>query len=252
MDAGSLAGEAKKPEAIGDQEMVQRAVDTLEEGAAVGSILVVGQGRGRGVEPMIGPGVVACQSGVTLHHHKAPDASLRRLCPRPIDEACRIAGHGVDLDVEAVSPDHPAPCRHGQRMRDQQHRKVASVDAVHGERGTVERHRTLLGDEAGHGFGCHDVEARGLADVGPAHHGGDAVDMARDDVTAEFVADLERAFEVDALAGLPSRRASSCRASRLRRRYRTTSGYRPRPVATAVRHGPEQAIEAPIAILSIG
>ena len=69
-----------------------------------------------------------------------------------------------------------------------------------------------------------------------------------DDMAAELVADLERAFEVEPRARLASGRRWSRAASRPRHRPQTRCGHPPRRSPTTVRQTPEQAIEAPIAI----
>ena len=78
----------------------------------------------------------------------------------------------------------------------------------------------------------------------------DAVDMARDDMAAEFVADLERALEVD--AACPACQSPTVVRARVSAAA-STSNQQPSPrgsTATTVRHGPPQAIEAPSAIVA--
>ena len=73
-----------------------------------------------------------------------------------------VAGHQVDLEVEAVARPACAPCRHRERMGDQEHGEEVALDGVHRERGAVEADRALFRDEAG------DGRARGLKRaVGP-------------------------------------------------------------------------------------
>ena len=42
----ALAGEAPHPDAVADQQMIERAVQRLEEGAAVGAVIGVATRRG--------------------------------------------------------------------------------------------------------------------------------------------------------------------------------------------------------------
>src|SRR5262249_32149719 len=64
----ALAGEALHPDAIGRQQMVERAVHGFEERAPVGAVLGVAElGRGL-VEPLVGPGVVAGEARVMFLH----------------------------------------------------------------------------------------------------------------------------------------------------------------------------------------
>jgi hypothetical protein len=64
----TLAGEAFHPDAIGGEQMVQRAVHRLEERAFVGAILAIGQEPGGIVETAVRPGVVAGEGDVVVFH----------------------------------------------------------------------------------------------------------------------------------------------------------------------------------------
>ena len=83
---------------------------------------------------------------------------------------------------------------------------------------------SFRGDEAGQRLWRADVETgRGAPGIGwigrdrlMLHDLGDAIDMARDQMAAQFVANLQRAFQIDALAGLPAARQGL--RQRLRRR----------------------------------
>lgn len=69
-----------------------------------------------------------------------------------------------------------------------------AIDLVDGERGSVQRHRPLLGDEFRQSMGGDDVEMRHAVEIlarGQFRH---AVDMAADEMAAKLVADLQRAF----------------------------------------------------------
>src|SRR6478752_1814028 len=58
-----------------------------------------------------------------------------------------VPGHGIDLEVDAVAGLGGAPGRDGERVRDHHHRERVALDNVDGERGSVERHGALFGDE---------------------------------------------------------------------------------------------------------
>ncbi len=75
----------------------------------------------------------------------------------------------------------------------------------------------------------------------------DAIDMAGNDMAAQLVAGLERALQVDALAGLPvaQRRLAQRLVGDIDREPRSPSGGRD---SVAVRQAPSQAIEAPTAM----
>ena len=76
---------------------------------------------------------------------------------------------------------------------------------------------------------------------------GDAVDVAGDDMAAELVADLQRAFEIEPACPASSPRPWSAAASRRRHRPRT-GAVASAPVSTTVRQTPDAEIDAPIAI----
>ena len=127
---------------------------------------------------------------------------------------------------------------------------VSPVDLVDGQRDAVERDRALLRDEA------RERLRRAQASSAPCRSGlrarqlGEAVDMAADDMAAEFVANLERALEIDARALLPACRRwsrASVSAAASTANQVAVVGL---PVSTTVRQTPEQAIEAPIAIVA--
>ena len=91
-------------------------------------------------------------------------------------------------------------------MVDQEHVETRAFDAVDGERGAVEGDGAFRGDEFGELARRFEREAHRFAFVLACHDRGHAVDMARHDVAAELVADLQRALEVDAGAGEGDRR----------------------------------------------
>ena len=92
---------------------------------------------------------------------------------------------------------------HRKRVRDDQNREGVGGDLVDGERDAIERDRALGGDEA------HQIARR--AQGQPRHVGqvlardklGDAIDMAGDDMAAQFVAHLQGAFEIEPGARRP-------------------------------------------------
>ena len=78
------------------------------------------------------------------------------------------------------------------------------VDAIDGERRAVERDRAFFGDEARERVRARDDKAAMPSKISTATIFADAVDMAGDDMAAEFVADLQRPFEIEFGAGLPA------------------------------------------------
>ena len=121
---------------------------------------------------------------------------------------------------------------------------MSVVDLIDGQRHAVERDRALGGDET------HQLSRR--AQRQPRHVGqvfardklGDAVDVTGDDMPAELVAHLQRAFEIEPGALLPGAAVVMPR-SRRRHRRRTRCG---RPLAGFDHRQADagMAIEAPI------
>ena len=72
---GALAGEAAEPDAVGDDEMVEGAVERAEEGAARRPVVGVGKGPGGRVEAAIGPAVVAGEHLEVILHQRTPSRS---------------------------------------------------------------------------------------------------------------------------------------------------------------------------------
>ena len=73
------AGEAAHPDPVADQDVVQRAVQRAEEGAAIGAVVFVGQ-PGRGiVEALVGPFVVGRQHvEMGFHARTSPSGLVTR------------------------------------------------------------------------------------------------------------------------------------------------------------------------------
>ena len=70
------------PDAVADQQMIQRAMDRAEEGRARLHVLGLGQGGAGIVEPAIGPGVVTRQSEEIAFAHQ-PVSGRRPAPPLP-------------------------------------------------------------------------------------------------------------------------------------------------------------------------
>src|SRR3569832_640003 len=116
----------------------------------------------------------------------------------------RVARLGVDFEIDVVARLERADRGHLERMRDDQHREIVALDRVHGQRHAVDRDRALGRDVARKLARRAQREARHVGHVLARGNAGEAVDVAGDDVAAEFVADLERAFEIDARAVPPA------------------------------------------------
>ena len=69
----AFAGEAMHPDAVAEQQVVERPVQRAEEGAAVGAVVGVRDLRRRAVQPLVHPGVVGRQHfELRLHAHRPP------------------------------------------------------------------------------------------------------------------------------------------------------------------------------------
>ena len=140
-----------------------------------------------------------------------------------------VARHQVDFEVDAGRPSWSAPsvvtvsvC--GMISTE----NVSAVDLVHRQRDAVERDRAFLRDEA------RERLRRAQASSAPCRSGPRAQTSSAMPSTwpatmmaAEFVADLERALEIEARAVPPAPAVVSA-ASRPRHRPQTRCGRRPR------------------------
>ena len=92
--------------------------------------------------------------------------------------------------------------------------------------------------------GARKRKARHVGHVLARNDGGEPVDMAGDQMAAEFVAQFERALQIDARTVPPAAdvvTASVSAAASAANQMRPSSS----PVSTTVRQTPEQATEAP-------
>jgi hypothetical protein len=64
----ALARESAHPDAVADEEMVQRAVERFEERTAVGSVVVILDERGGIVEAPVGPAVIGGEAPIAVLH----------------------------------------------------------------------------------------------------------------------------------------------------------------------------------------
>ena len=91
------AGEAAHPDAVGDEHVVERAVQRTEEGAAVGAIVGVGQGSRCFVDTLVGPAVIAGHHREMRFHLDFPTSAPGRAGVSPASSVCAgFAGGGRD------------------------------------------------------------------------------------------------------------------------------------------------------------
>src|SRR5256885_15041318 len=82
-------------------------------------------------------------------------------------------------------------------VRDYQHRESVARDLVDGQRHAVERDRALGRDVTHELRRCAQRDSRHLGQVIACNHGREPISVTCDQVAAQFVAELECAFEID-------------------------------------------------------
>src|SRR5918996_6245866 len=97
----------REPDPIGDQEMIERAVNRAEERLARPVVLVLGQLLAGRVQPPIGPAIVARHPAQVLTHHGRPDLPW----PDHAGQERSAAGHG-----QAPGAGLPQPSRANDRL----------------------------------------------------------------------------------------------------------------------------------------
>ena len=135
-------------------------------------------------------------------------------------------------------------------MRNDHHVEARAVDAVDGERRAVERDRAFFRDEARQLRRRLEDEARHVALIVALDDFRHAIDVSADQMSAELVAELQRPLEIDPRALASMRRASFARSVSGEASTSKKLRFPAMPRSTTVRHGPPQAIDAPIAISS--
>lgn len=73
-----FAREATHPDPIGRQQVIEGAMHRLEEGAAIGAIVGIGELGRRIIEPSVGPGVVGGELSVMRFHDRIVARSAGR------------------------------------------------------------------------------------------------------------------------------------------------------------------------------
>src|SRR4030081_3378792 len=125
----------------------------------------------------------------------------------PLHQTRRISRHEVDLEIDLAAGRERPERGHRQRVGNNQYRERVARGLVDGERDAVDRDRALRRDEADEISGNTEGEPRHVGQILTRGQGRDPVGVAGDDVSAELVADPERALEIDApaVAPLPDR-----------------------------------------------
>src|SRR5208282_6771634 len=115
---------------------------------------------------------------------------------------CHIARDQVHFHVHIAARLCPAPSGNLKRGWNEVNSEDWAGNFVDGQRYAVQRHRTLGRDILGERFGRTQLENLREPGWRNAQNRGDAIDMARDDMSSKLVARAKRAFEID-LASLP-------------------------------------------------
>ena len=171
----------------------------------------------------------------------------------------RVARHQIDFDIDRIPCPARAERRHRQRMRNEQHGKRSpstSFTVSETPSSATEPFFAMKRDSA-RGASTQNLDMlvssngrpSAIAEIVARYDARDAIDMAGDDMAAEFIADLQCAFEIDARSAGPCSdrvTASVSAAASTSKIVRAPS----LATATTVRHTPEQAIEAPRAMPS--
>src|SRR6478752_3726428 len=119
---------------------------------------------------------------------------------RELGQPSGVTRHCVDLEIDEIASLALSPGRDLERVANKQNVEVGAIDSVDGQRCAVKRDRALRRDELGQMLRRTDAETGGIALFGDGEDLGLAIDMAGDDVAAQFVADLQRALEIDRAA----------------------------------------------------
>src|SRR5579863_9756839 len=107
-----------------------------------------------------------------------------------------VAGHLVDLQVQARAT-HQRPERgHGLRVRNNVNPEGAPVDLVHRQADAIHGDRALEGEEARQRSGNPDCEARGARVRAHAEHLGDAIDVPGNEVSPERIPGAQRRLQI--------------------------------------------------------
>ena len=115
---------------------------------------------------------------------------------------CQITRQHVDFDIDLLALGQCGKGGYRPCVRDDVEREVRStprliLNRVDGERNAVNRYRTLGRDIGGDVAGDFDDDMVRPADFAHAHHAAYAVNMARYDMAAQLITDLECAFKVE-------------------------------------------------------
>ena len=115
-------------------------------------------------------------------------------------EASDVARERVDFEVDQVTNFSGAPCGRVFGVGDEIDPEACALDLIDGERCAVQSDGAFGRDEAGELFWGLERDAGAVAFVFHGRDARDAIDMARDNMTAKLIADFERALQIDTTA----------------------------------------------------
>ena len=118
-------------------------------------------------------------------------------------QAGDVARQRVDFQIDAIPSLGMAPGGHGFRVGDKVDAELAVIDLVHRERGAIQRDGAFGRDVAGQFTRGAQGDARAVALAAHLHDLGHAIHMARHDMAAQFIPDLERPLKVQGAAHTP-------------------------------------------------
>ena len=134
-------------------------------------------------------------------HDVAPDRGYRR---RGGQEPRDIAGDHVDFEVHLLPGLRLAEIGAGERVRDDVDAKAVPRHLVDGQADPVEAHRAFGGDKRHQRVRRLEAEAHRFGFGPPLDDPSQPVDMAGDEMAAQFVAEAQRLFEIDRGSGDPA------------------------------------------------
>src|SRR5712692_7188705 len=126
------------------------------------------------------------------------------------EKTCDIACDQVDFEVRALPGGSPPEIGMCQRVRDDVNPEAGSRRLVYGEAHPTDSDRALRSDEGDQFLGHFEDETDRFGFRTPRDDARDAVDVTRHEMSAQFVPDPQRLFEIDECALLPPVNGCTC------------------------------------------
>ena len=114
-----------------------------------------------------------------------------------LNKALKVARHQIDFQIKPCAGVQAAEGSVRQGMRNQVDTEPRTRDLIDCQRHSIESDRAFDGDVAAELTGSLDNPAATVALWPIFNQRGDAIDMAGDQMAAQFIAQLERALQID-------------------------------------------------------